>query len=447
MLKSLRVSYWLIAAFLRKHLLVILLALPLGFIAFIAWTKLAPLLPQPQPLLRIGRVGKFNLRTLPPDILNHLSLGLTALTPDHQATPSLALKWDQSTDGTTYTFYLDPQAAWSNGQPIISSQLTYSIANVSVNYPDPGTIQFRLEEPYAPFPLVVSQPLLYSPPRTRFPLTVSPYRITQTQFTNQFISRLTLRSAAQTRRYSFYPSEEAALTGFKLGEVDVLEDINEPAKLASWPNVAITPQLRFDRYTAVFFNTKDPSLQDKTLRQALTYAIPQKPADDTRSLSPFSPQSWAYNPQVKPYLTDLDTAGELLLKSQAESGSDTLPALELMTSLIYLPLAEAIKANWDSLGITTSVKVITHVPDQFQALLVTHQIPPDPDQYTLWHSSQATNITGYNSPKVDKLLEDGRRELDQVRRKTIYQDFQRFLVEDTPTAFLFYPTTYTISRK
>lgn len=446
MLKSLRVSYWLIAAFLRKHLLLILLALPLGFIAFIAWTKLAPLLPQPQPLRRIGRVGKFNLRTLPPDILNRLSLGLTTITPDHQATPSLALKWDQSADGTVYTFYLDPQAAWSNGQPIISDQLTYSIANVSVNYPDPSTIQFRLQEPYAPFPLVVSQPLLYSPPRARLPLTIGPYRLTQMQLTNQFISRLTLRSAAQTRRYSFYPSEEAALTGFKLGEVDILEDINEPAKLAHWPNVHLTPQLRFDRYTAVFFNTKDPSLQDKTLRQALTYAIPQKPADDTRSLSPFSPQSWAYNPQVKPYLTDLDTAGELLLKSQTESGSDTLPTIELMTSLIYLPLAEAIKASWDTLGVTTTVKVITHVPDQFQALLVTHQIPPDPDQYTLWHSSQATNITGYNSPKVDKLLEDGRRELDPLTRKQIYQDFQRFLVEDTPAAFLFYPTTYTITR-
>ena len=447
MLKSLRVSYWLIAAFLRKHLLVILLALPLGFIAFIAWTKLAPLLPQPQPFRRIGRIGKFSLRTLPPDIFNRLSLGLTALTPDHQATPSLALKWDQSADGTVYTFYLDPQAAWSNGQPIISSQLTYSIANVSVNYPDPTTIQFHLQEPYAPFPLVISQPILYSPPRARFPLTVGPYRITGVQFTNQFISRLTFRSVTATHRYSFYPSEEAALIGFKLGEVDILEDINEPAKLAGWPNVSLTPQLHFDRYTAVFFNTKDPQLQDKTLRQALTYAIPQKPEDDTRSLSPFSPGSWAYNPQVKPYLTDLDTARELLQKSQTESQSDTLPTIELMTSLIYLSLAEAIKASWDTLGVTTTVKVITHVPDQFQALLVTHQIPPDPDQYTLWHSSQATNITGYNSPKVDKLLEDGRRELDVSNRKTIYQDFQRFLVEDTPAAFLFYPTTYTISRK
>ena len=447
MLKSLLVSYWLIAAFLRKHLGIILLALPLGFIAFIAWGKLAPLLPQPEPPRRIGRVGKFTLRTLPPDILNRLSQGLTALTPDQQATPSLALKWDQSADGTTYTFYRNQRARWSNDQPITSSQVAYSVANVSVTYPDPATIQFRLQEPYAPFPLVVSQPIFYSPPRARLPLTIGPYRIRELKLLNQFISKLSIESATNTYRYTFYPTEDAALTGFKLGEVDILEDINEPAKLARWPNVRLTPELHFDRYTAVFFNTKDGELQDKTLRQALTYAIPQKPGDDTRSLSPFSPGSWAYNPQVKPYLTDLDTARELLQKSQEESQSDTLPTIELSTSLIYLPLAEAIKANWESLGITTSVKVITHVPDQFQALLVTHQIPPDPDQYTLWHSSQPSNITGYNSPKADKLLEDGRRELDPVQRKAIYQDFQRFLVEDTPAAFLFHPTTFTVSRK
>jgi peptide/nickel transport system substrate-binding protein len=447
MLKSLRVSYWLIAAFWRKHLSLILLALPLGFIAFLAWTRLAPLLPQPQSPRRIGRVGKFTLRTLPPDILNRLSQGLTALTPDHQATPSLALKWDQSADGTSYIFYLDPKAAWSNGQPVTASQLTYSIANVAVTYPEPATIQFDLQEPYAPFPLVVSQPIFYTPARARLALTIGPYRIRELKLLNQFIAKLSLESAADTYRYTFYPTQEAALTGFKLGEVDRLEDINEPKDLSHWPNVTLTPQLRFDRYTAVFFNTKDPQLQDKTLRQALTYAIPQKPENDTRSLSSFSPQSWAYNPQVKPYLTNLETARDLLQKSQEEAQVKTLPSIELSTALIYLPLAEAIKANWDSLGVATTVKVITHVPDQFQALLVTHQIPPDPDQYTLWHSSQPSNITGYNSPKADKLLEDGRRELDPAKRKAIYQDFQRFLIEDTPAAFLFYPTTYTISRK
>ena len=32
-------------------------------------------------------------------------------------------------------------------------------------------------------------------------------------------------------------------------------------------------------------------------------------------------------------------------------------------------------------------------------------------------------------------------------RKKTYLDFQRFLLEDSPAAFLYYPTTYTIARK
>ena len=48
---------------------------------------------------------------------------------------------------------------------------------------------------------------------------------------------------------------------------------------------------------------------------------------------------------------------------------------------------------------------------------------------------------------LDKLLEDGRIISDLKKRKEIYQDFQKFLVEDTPAIFLSHPTTYTITRK
>jgi peptide/nickel transport system substrate-binding protein len=74
--------------------------------------------------------------------------------------------------------------------------------------------------------------------------------------------------------------------------------------------------------------------------------------------------------------------------------------------------------------------------------------PDDPDQYSIWHSTQeATNITHYENPRIDKLLEDGRSEIDLASRRRIYLDFQRFLVEDSPAAFLYYPATYTVSRR
>ena len=91
--------------------------------------------------------------------------------------------------------------------------------------------------------------------------------------------------------------------------------------------------------------------------------------------------------------------------------------------------------------------MITSVPVDYDAFLATVDIPKDPDQYSLWHSTQATtNISKYKNPRIDKLLEDGRTELDQDTRKKIYLDFQRFLVEDVPAIFLYHPIFYTISR-
>jgi len=71
----------------------------------------------------------------------------------------------------------------------------------------------------------------------------------------------------------------------------------------------------------------------------------------------------------------------------------------------------------------------------------------DPDQYTLWHSSHDTNITKYKNLRIDKLLEDGRQVIDLEERQKIYADFQKYLLDDMPAIFLYFPYTFTISRK
>ena len=55
-------------------------------------------------------------------------------------------------------------------------------------------------------------------------------------------------------------------------------------------------------------------------------------------------------------------------------------------------------------------------------------------------------ITKLNNPRIDKLLEEGRQTNDQIERKKIYQDFQTYLLEEVPAIFLYYPTTYTVTR-
>src|SRR6185369_8402425 len=105
------------------------------------------------------------------------------------------------------------------------------------------------------------------------------------------------------------------------------------------------------------------------------------------------------------------------------------------------------KSLCDNLNINVKLRLVGF-PDlsNFQVVLVGQEIPPDPDQYYLWDSTQSTNFTGYKNPRIDKLLEDGRKSIDQSERKSIYQDFQQFLVEETPAIFLTHLKTYTVVR-
>jgi peptide/nickel transport system substrate-binding protein len=222
--------------------------------------------------------------------------------------------------------------------------------------------------------------------------------------------------------------------------------------------VEVEKRTRTDQYVGLFFNLKHPLLGDKSARQALAYAAKKDFGGLKRAVSPISPDSWAFNPDVKTYDFDADRAKELfdsLFTQGAEATESAVPLpnqadvnLTISATPSLLPIAEAIKSNWEEvLGIRVQVTATNTVSSDFEVLLIGQEIFPDPDQYPLWHSTQPQNLTHYQSPKVDKLLEDARQILDQAKRKERYLDFQRFLVEDSPVVFLYHPETFTISRR
>ncbi|MDI3340386.1 MAG: hypothetical protein QJR03_07610, partial [Sphaerobacter sp.] len=49
------------------------------------------------------------------------------------------------------------------------------------------------------------------------------------------------------------------------------------------------------------------------------------------------------------------------------------------------------------------------------------------------------NATKYPNPRVDELLEQGRREADDAKRKAIYDEVQRILVDELPWLWLYLP--------
>lgn len=434
MRRGLRLFLWFFKAFLKEYFKIIILGLVLGIFVFFFYSRFAHLLPRSKKTAKVGLIGRYTPSDLPRSILQKISRGLVKVNPDGSVSDDLAESWEVKEEGKVYVFHLKKGFFWQDRTPLKATDIHYDLKNIELKAKDDYTLEFRLKEPFSPFLTVLNQPIF-----KKGLLGVGKYKVTSIKSSGKFVQSIKLENE-EALVFKFYPTEKAAILGFKLGEIDKLENISDPSAFENWSGVRIVPKIRQDQFVAVFYNTKDSQLSTKALRQALTYAI-QKPLDKFRALGPLNPNSWAYNSQVKPYNYNSQKAKELLKESKSKEVN-----IELTTTFSQLSFAEKVEKLWEELGIKTTIRVVSSLPESFQAFLASQEIPADPDQYTLWHSTQNTNITGYNNPKVDKLLEDARKILDHEERKAKYLDFQRFLVEDAPAAFLFHPTVYTVSR-
>ncbi len=63
----------------------------------------------------------------------------------------------------------------------------------------------------------------------------------------------------------------------------------------------------------------------------------------------------------------------------------------------------------------------------------------DADEYTydIVHSKGWRNFAGYSNPKLDALLEQGRREIDRDKRGAIYKEAEAMMIEDMPVIPVF----------
>ncbi len=434
-------------AFVVRFRAILAIGIALGMVFFLALGFAAPRFFS-QKIERIGYTGRYTSDALPQEILHLIGNGLTKVNESGNVAGELSSSWEYTEDGKIWIFHLDDKKTWQDGKPVTSDAINYSFDQVKIEKPDSKTINFILKEKFAPFPSVVSKPIF-----KKGLLGTGTWKVTKLSLVGNYVEYMNLEDKDKNKKIiKFYPTEERTKIAFQLGEIDRIEDILDPEPLSSWKTAALTGSVVSNRYVAVFFNMQDVEFNDndkkdkKAFRQALTYAIDKEALSQNRALGPISPNSWAFNSQIKSYDYDPKRAKELLAdipKAEREKIS-----LKLTTTSNLIKQAEKIAKNWSDIGIKTTVSVVTGIPSDYQAFLATYDSPYDPDQYVTWHSSQmASNISKYASPRIDKLLEDGRLELSQNERRKIYLDFQRYLLEDDPAAFLYHPTSYTITRK
>jgi len=429
--------------FLKRRIFIILISISIGFCAIFFRNEIIKFINLPIfKSQTIGIEGIYTIKNIPEEIINQISYGLTVNSENGKTTLSpIVQSLIIENENKDYIFTLKNNIFWHDGKKLNSNDIDYSsISGIKVTVLTENKIKISLEKQFSPILSVLSKPLFI-----KNTIGLGPYKIKKYSLQEGHLKTLYLTPTKDNLLklvYRFYQNENDLINAYKLGNVNEIKITSLPDELSTWSKTKIKQEIETDKkYSAIFFNTQ--KINNKQLRQALAYATPKTKDNNERCISPISPQSWAYNSTIKEYNFNAIHAKELFEPNKIETINLIVGDRRLLS------VAEYIKNSWENiLNLKTTITIENQInTETFDAILTYGSISHDPDQYLFWHSTQIkSNLTKINDSRIDKLLEDGRFIIDQLERKNIYQDFQRYLLEESPAIFLSYPNTYTITR-
>lgn len=437
--KRIRLTSWVISGFVKKQKQALLISIGIGVVIFLLLKFFMPYATEVsffRQKTRIGIVAKVNKDNIPSEILEKLSFGLLENTPDGLYLPMAASDITVSDDYLSYTATLTKNLYWTDDKKVKSNQIQYDIEGVELEYPNDGQIVFKIKEAFSPFLSLLEKPIF----RENL-VGLGEYKLRKIVYENQLIKQIVIFNNQEEIIYRFYPSLSRLLNAFRLGEINQFTNTKPDLLSKKEDKVQVEEQISDDTYVALFFNTEDQLLSEKSIRQALSYAIKDKSLGEKEALTSIRLDSFAYFDKIKKYPYNQEKAKEFFEDIDKEL------VFKISTISDFLPQAEKIKSDWEeTLGIKVAIELINVMPNDFQVLLLPQAIPLDPDQYALWHSTQSDNIARFKNPKIDKLLEDGRIEQNTKKRAEIYADLQKVLSEEVPAIFLYFPKKWLYLR-
>ncbi len=439
---------WLVKAYFKRWSRTIISSLVIGVVVFfvVVFTLNFYILPVMQgKIQKIGYWGAYTINNIPTEVLQDISYGLTRIQEDGTISPGAAYRWQIKDGGRQYIFYIKKGQYFHNKTELTAQALDVNFKDVRKKAIDDHTVSLSLKDPYSPFLTSVSSPIF----NKNFS-GLGVFRLKKMDLNAGFVKSINLinkKDASFRKIIIFYPTQEALKTAFLLGEVDKAVGITTfqagAKSIRDWANVDIQRDTDYGKLVALFYNNADSLLSDKKMRQALGFAIPREFNEGERTYSPISPRSIYFSKSPNYGISDLEIAKDIV-DAEKDIKAETLI---ISSSEELKPVAQKISSEWRKIGVNSKVNVLGGIPEKFQILLYTIKLPQDPDQYTLWHTGQVNNITNYKNLRIDKLLEDGRETVNQGERITIYSDFQKYLIDDAPASFLYFPYQYTLTRK
>jgi oligopeptide transport system substrate-binding protein len=200
------------------------------------------------------------------------------------------------------------------------------------------------------------------------------------------------------------------------------------------------------------FNTRFKPFDDRRVRQAFNYAVDVEEIVKTITKRGSIPATGAlppgmpgYDPMLEGYDYNLAEAKRLLSDAGYPNGAG-FPTVQLWS----VHKAESTKAELAAyqryladLGVRVEIHYAPDWPT-YKEMLMQGKLPmfrliwiadiPDPDNTlsALLQSTSPTNYRFYHNPLLDRLLEEARKEVDDIQRLTIYREVERIALADAP---------------
>jgi peptide/nickel transport system substrate-binding protein len=454
------------------------------------------------------------------DLSSLVFSGLTRLDDDGKVEPDLASGWEIGADGLSYTFHLRSNAYWHDGTPVTADDVILTLKliqdpqfrgptdvgadvwrMVDIEKVDRLTVQFTLEEPYAPFLDYTTVGILPAHKVAGIgavdlatasfnlaPIGSGPFQVEEIQSEQGEVTSIVLKQFSRYYRarpyldriqFRFYPDPKASLDGYQAGEVEGVARVR-PRDLARARELSSLNlfSAQIAEMGIVFLNLRDtqlPFFQEPEVRQALLLALDRQQVvnevmegQGLVADSPVLPGTWAYSKDVPHYGYDAERAKTLLREKGwvSASGDETRRrdgkpfAFTLLTSNDPRreSVADMLARQWANVGVDVTVRSVSAdemrkalEERDFESALVHLELAGDPDPYPFWHETQVEggqNFAGLEHRGISEVTERARVTPNENRRRQLYDEFQQLFAEQLPSLPLYVPVyTYGVSER
>jgi peptide/nickel transport system substrate-binding protein len=420
---------------------------------------------------------------------------LTRISHELKPEPQLAYKWETSADSSEWTFYLRKNAKFSNGRPVVASDVKFSIDRIldpktaskgrkalgpikEIVVKDDHTVVFKLKGPYADLALQLGNTFsriiakenledIANKPIGSGPFILKEYipgnKAILVRNPNYFEEGLPYLDEVHQIYIKEYAAQVSAL---KTGEIDIMyfapseiigqlrEDPNIEVQIVSAPS-----------FQPLIMWVNEKPFNDVRVRQALRYAVNREAMMEaaTGGLgvlgndTPVSPSNPYYNKALPQRKQDLAKAKKLLAEAGYPNGID----ITLYTSTQRPGLEPAaVTAQQVVAGSGFRVKIESVEIARLYKDIIPHARPSavshnnwfgrptiDESLTPFYYTKSNWNYTGYSNPEVDKLLDQAKSLTDFASRKKLYDRVQEILYNEGPDVVPYFKNYVSANRK